>query len=98
MKDIIKKIIQGEECDDILNLTLNRIYYSGLCSYSDMEILSYLALYRRELTESRLNEIVSFMALYYKGHIEPHSVRELIFDIQHRAIKNVFNHDYTCKF
>lgn len=95
MKDIIKKIIQGEECEEILNLTLNRIYKSGLCSYSDMEILSYLALYRRKLTENRLNEIVSFMALYYKGHIEPHSVRELIFNIQHRAIKNIFNQDYT---
>lgn len=44
MKDIIKKIIQGDGCEDILNYVLDRVYKQGLINYSDMEILSYLFL------------------------------------------------------
>lgn len=79
MKDIIKKIIQGDECEKILDMVLDRIYKNGMRNYSDIEILSYLALYRPNLLNSRLEEVISFAALYYKHVNKPASLRELVF-------------------
>lgn len=95
MKDIIKKIIQGDGCEDILNCVLDRVYKQGLINYSDMEILSYMAHYRPELLKSRLDEVINFMALYYKTVNELKTLRELVFSIRHQAIKMTLKHDYT---
>lgn len=95
MKDIIRKIIQGDECEKILDMVLDRIYKNGMRNYSDIEILSYLALYRPNLLNSKLEEIISFTALYYKHVNKPATLRELVFAIRHQAIRRQFNCDYT---
>ena len=55
MKNVISQIVQGKNLEDILNKTLARIYSEGPVHITDMEILSYFAIYRKEFIEEHIN-------------------------------------------
>ena len=79
MKNVISQIVQGKNLEDILNKTLARIYSEGPVHITDMEILSYFAIYRKEFIEEHINKLLLYMGMYYKvGDVKPQTLKELV--------------------
>ena len=57
MKNVISQIVQGKNLENILNQTLARIYSEGPIHITDMEILSYFAIYRKDFIEGHINKL-----------------------------------------
>lgn len=94
MKNLIKKIIKGEDIDDIIHFVKNRLFLNGPTSISDMEILSYLSLYQEELFNNHLNSILNYMSIFYKPTME-NSLKDLVFLQYKEYINNSLKEIYT---
>lgn len=94
MKDIIQKIINGEDIDQILNYVLRHLYMEGPTSTTVMEFLSYLCLYQPEEFSIHENNILKFMALFYKD-IPTTDLQTAIFGMYQKEISQRYNYKYT---
>lgn len=94
MNDLIKKILSGENIDEIFSYVLDNLYRNGPTSVTDMEILSYLKLYQSETFEKHRNAILNYMAVFYK-ELEHSTLQDIVFDQYHRHLKDLYNKDYT---
>lgn len=96
IKNAINNIIQGNNLESILNETLESIFKNGPVSITDMEILSYFALYRRELLEDNIEKLLMYMGMYYKvPDAEPKSLKELVQNLYKETIHEKMNDYYT---
>ena len=60
MKELIKNIIEGNCISEIFDYVLNNLYHKGPIDGTDMEILSYLALYQPKKFEDYNKKFHSF--------------------------------------
>ncbi len=94
MKNAIKNIIDAVDIGDIVSFVLDRIYKNGPTSTTDMEILSYLKLYKPEEFKVHQERVLHYMGLFYKD-VEPQSLKEFIFRQYKMHIIENFQHKYT---
>ena len=94
MNNAIKNIIGAENIGEIVSFVLDRIYKNGPVSTTDMEILSYLKLYKPEEFNLHQERVLHYMGLFYKD-VEPQSLKEVVFRQYRRHIIENFQHTYT---
>jgi hypothetical protein len=94
MKDIIKKIIAGEEIEAAFQYVLQELYKNGPISTTAMEILSYLRLYRPKEFSVYEDQILQYMALFYKD-VPSSNLKMAIFGMYRKQIKEDYGHFYT---
>ena len=94
MKDMIKKIMVGEDIESAFHYVLNELYTNGPVSTTVMEILSYLRLYQAEKFREYEGQILQYMALFYKD-IPTTNLKMAIFGMYRKQIKEDYGHYYT---
>lgn len=94
MKNVIEKIIAGDDVELILNETLDHIYTFGPIDQSDLEVLTYIKLYHSEKFAEHEKSIVTTMGLFFKN-AGVQSFRDVVFDIYKKNIENEYSGDYT---
>ncbi|MBD1365148.1 DEAD/DEAH box helicase [Mucilaginibacter sp. ZT4R22] len=94
MKDLIKNIKSNTGIERTFSYVMDNIYKYGPVSVTDMEILSYLALYSPEAFENHKNAILNYMAVYYK-ETSRNTLRDAVFGQYRRYIKDTYHQDYT---
>lgn len=94
MNNLIKKIQNNVDIDKIFRLVLNNLYRNGPVSVTDMEILTYLSLYRPEEFKTHKNSILNYMAIFYK-ETERNTLKEVVFGQYKRYIIETYNKSYT---
>lgn len=90
MKEIIKDIIEGKNIDKIFSYVLDRLFKNGPTDVSDLEILSYLSIYQKDLFEKHKNSILNFMGVFYKV-IPRESLKEVIFGQYRKHLHDKYN-------
>lgn len=94
MNELVRKIIAGDDIENIFAYVLNNLYKNGPISVTDMEILSYLDLYHSEKFEEYKNTILNYMAVFYK-ETERNTLREAVFGQYRKYIQDIYKKDYT---
>lgn len=94
MNELVKKIINGDDIENIFAKVLNNLYKNGPVSVTDMEILSYLALYHSEKFEEYKYTVLNYMGIFYK-ETERNTLRETVFEQYRKYIQDNYNQDYT---
>ena len=94
MKDVIKNIQNNVDIDEIFSFVLNNLYRNGPVSVTDMEILTYLSLYRPEEFKTHKNSILNYMAIFYK-ETERNTLKEVVFGQYKRYIIDSYHKSYT---
>lgn len=94
MNNVIKKIINGTDIQQIIKNVESNIFRNGPISITDMEILCYLKMYQKQEFEKIQNRILKFMGLNYKD-IQPASLPEEIFGMYLKHLQNSYNNKYT---
>lgn len=94
MNTLIKKIIEGSDLDKIVAYVLGNIYKNGPVSVTDMEILSYLALYQPEIFAQHKDSVLNYMGIFYK-ELSRQTLKDVVFGQYRKYIKETFNKDYT---
>lgn len=94
MNGLIRNIINSEDIEDVVSYVLDRIYKNGPVSTTDMEILSYLKLYKPEEFKIHQERVLNYMGVFYKD-VEPQTLKEVVFRQYRRHISEKFQHTYT---
>ena len=94
MKDMIKKIIAGEEIEEAFDYVLQELYKNGPVSTTVMEILSYLCLYQAGKFSVYEDQILQYMGLFYKD-VPSSNLKMAIFGMYRKQIKEDYGHFYT---
>lgn len=94
MKEVIKNIIKGNQISEIFDHVINNLYTNGPVDGTDMEILSYLALYRPNEFDIYKDRILNFMGVFYKD-VKRSSLNEIIFGQYKKYIRDTYNEYYT---
>lgn len=94
MDNVIKKIINGNNIEEIIRYVKNRLFLNGPTSTSDLEILSYLSLYHPVKFSLHLNSILNYMSVFYKK-TERSSLKDLVFMQYKEYILDEFKQTYT---
>lgn len=94
MKDMIKKIMAGEDIESAFRYVLNELYTNGPVSTTVMEILSYLRLYQAEKFQEYEDQILQYMALFYKD-VPSTNLKMAVFGMYRKQIKDDYGHYYT---
>ena len=94
MNNLIKKIITGNDIEHIFRYVLTNIYKNGPINSTDLEILSYLSVYQKEIFCNYQNRILKYMGLYYKNVISA-TLPEVVFGMHEKYIESRYNVVYT---
>ena len=94
MENLIYKIKNGENIEEIVSFVLNRIYANGPTNISDMEILSYLSLYQKDVFEKHKKSILNYIGAFYK-EVESNTLKSKVFSLYRDCIWEEFAHLYT---
>lgn len=94
MKNAIRNIINTKDIGDVVSFVLDRIYKNGPVSTTDMEILSYLRLYKPEEFKVHQERVLNYMGVFYKD-VKPQSLKEVLFRQYRLHIIENFQHTYT---
>lgn len=94
MKEVIKNIIKGNQISEIFDHVINNLYTNGPVDGTDMEILSYLALYRPNEFDIYKDRILNYMGVFYKD-VKRSSLNEIIFGQYKKYIRDTYNEYYT---
>ena len=94
MNDLINKIINGEDVDNIIYNVMNELYEVGPTDNSIMETLSYLKLYQPEKFKNIEQDIIEIMGVFYKKP-QYTTLKAKIFDIYNDYIYEKFGGNYT---
>jgi len=92
--NLIQKIINGEDLEEIYNQTIDNLFKIGPINTTDLEVLTYLCIYNRDFFESHLDKVLNFMGIFYKD-LKFHSLEEVIFGQYRRFIQLKYNEYYT---
>ena len=75
----IKDIIEGREVETLLQATIDNIFVNGPISISDMETLSYIQCYHKDLFERYKQSVLLASGLFYKpSNAEPKNLKEIV--------------------
>lgn len=91
----IKQILEGSDIERLLNEVISNIFHKGLIDISDSETLSLIKIYHPQIFASKEEEILRFMALFYKNLSEPKTLKEQIFRMYEDVIYEHYNYTYT---
>lgn len=94
MKDLIRSIIEHKNLDEVFDYVIENLYRNGPTSTTDMEILSYLALYNPDEFEQHKDAILNYMALFYK-ETRRTSLKDVVFGQYKKYIKDLYHDNYT---
>lgn len=94
MKNVIRKTIEGTDIQEIFNYVLRNIYQKGPVSTTDMEILSYLAIYQPIKFDEYRMSILNYMGIFFK-ETERETLRDAVFGQYKRYILDTYNKSYT---
>ena len=92
--NLIKKIRNGENLDQIMSYARECLYQDGPTSTLILEILSYIKLFQEDYFKKYENDILEIMGLFFKKP-SPTSMQGLIFDMYNEYIKEKWGSDYT---
>lgn len=92
--NLIKRIRNGKDLDEISSFVRNRIYRNGPVETIILETLSYLKLFQPDYFKNFENEIIETMGLYFKSP-EPESLQGVVFDIHRQYIYETYGENYT---
>lgn len=92
--NLIKKIKQGEELEDITDFVRKQLFQFGPKSVSVLEAICYLKVFQPTFFETIENEIIQLMGVFFKPSA-PSSFPSLIFSIFQSAIKNDLGNAFT---
>lgn len=92
--DIIKKIRDGVDLDDIMSYARASLYKNGPTDTIVLEILSYIKMFQPDYFHEYENDIVETMGLYFKNPV-PESLEGLIFDLYNQHIQEKWGATYT---
>ena len=67
MKEVIKNIINRNQIYEVFDYVINNLYTKGPVDGTDMEILSYLALYCPNEFEIYKDKILNYMGVFYSN-------------------------------
>lgn len=95
MSNLIQQIKNGEGIEEIFNSVLYRIYGEGPVLASDMETLSYISIFQPEYFNSRINELLTYLGLFYKEDIESDNLATFMFQCFREQINDDFKGYYT---
>jgi hypothetical protein len=97
MKNLIRRIIAGENLDEVYDFVMKSLFSKGPEDMTNMEILSYLSRYDHERFELRIDEILEGMAIFYKNTQDyaPSTIQELIMRNYKSAIYERYEKNYT---
>lgn len=94
MDNLIEKIMNNEDIEDIIKYVKNRIYINGPIDTTDMEILSYLKMYHPKKFAKYEGDILERMGLFYKKN-KINSLEGLIMSNYKECIYEQYNKYYT---
>lgn len=94
-ENLIRRIQENNDIEDIFSYVLNNIYKNGPVDISDFETLTYLRLYHPEAFQKKLSKILYFIGIFYKKNLKPKSLEEVIFGQYRKHIYNTFDEYYT---
>lgn len=94
MNEIIKKIQNGENIEEIYNRVITNLYTNGPTNKTDLEILCYLQLYQKDFFVSKENQILKYMGLTYKNPVT-NSLKDVVFELYSDFLKEEYGHSYT---
>ena len=92
----IKDIIEGRDVETLLQATIDRIFAYGPVNISDMETLSYIRRYHKELFERYKQNVLLSTGLFYKAaDAEPKNLKELVLQNYKELINTNFGGSFT---
>lgn len=94
MKEVIKNIINRNQIYEVFDYVINNLYTKGPVDGTDMEILSYLALYCPNEFEIYKDKILNYMGVFYKD-VRLNSLEEVIFGQYKNYIRDTYDEYYT---
>ena len=95
MNNVLRNILKGENIQEIISDVKDNIFRNGGVSGTDMEILSLLSLYWPQEVQKEIDEILMFLALYFKDGIEVNSLKSKIFEMYRDAIRDKYGKTFT---
>ena len=94
MKEVIKNIIAGNQIPEIFDYVINNLYQKGPVDGTDMEILSYLALYASDEFAVHMEEVLNYMGVFYKD-VQRNTLKEVVFGQYKKYIRDTYEEYYT---
>lgn len=94
MKNVISKIKNGEELQNILENTLRSLYTKGPTNTTDLEILCYFQVYHPTIFVAVEHKVLKYMGLHYK-ELETESLPEIIFGMYQKYVHDKFGELFT---
>lgn len=92
--NIIKKIRDGKQLEEIALFARNCIFRDGPKDALVLEILSYLKLFQPTFFEKFEDELIETMGLFFKNP-SPDTLQGVVFDMYRQHIKENYGEDYT---
>lgn len=94
MKNVIKNIKTGNYINEIFNYAMNRLFTDGPTSITVLEILTYINLFAPEYFESKKEDVLEVMGVFYKN-AKPTTLKSSIFHVYENYIKDKYEQKYT---
>ena len=92
--NIIAKIRNGEDLEEIIDYAKFEIYRNGPNSSVVLEIISYFKLFQPDFFKKDEQEIIATMGLFFKQP-KVESLISSVFEMYHEQLKDEFGNDYT---
>lgn len=93
--NLIEQILLNKiNIEELLQTTINHIFYYGPCDSEDLEKLSYIKIYHPTIFRKYEKSILYSMGLFFKK-IEPQSLKDIVFELYKINIKNSLKDNYT---
>ena len=94
MTNIIQKIMNHEDLDEIYDYAKSVLFTEGPSFTTILEIFSYLSLFAPDFFASVEDDILSMMGVFYKKPIA-RTLESKLFQIYGEHLKQTYNSDYT---
>ena len=95
MKNVLKNILDGIDIPTILADVKDSIFKNGGVSMTDMEILSLLSLYWPDVLQNDIDEILYFLALYFKDGLTANTLKAKVFEMYKETIQESYGKTFT---
>ena len=95
MTNVLKNILEGNDIPSILTDVKENIFKNGGVSMNDMEILSLISLYHPQAIHGEIDEVLYFLALYFKDGLMVNTLKAKVFELYKEAIQDSFGKTFT---
>lgn len=94
MTDIIRKIINHDNLDEIYEYAKSSLFTNGPSSVTTLEIISYLSLFAPDFFDSIKDDVLSMMGVFYKKP-KPVTLQGKLFELYGEYIQETYDFEYT---